>query len=78
MRVFDQGNWSGDECCPLCDTQDAGAVILLEFPDTLSDGVCEAVQVHGACAAQFEGSMQAMREHIIRLDLQKKGIDWLA
>jgi hypothetical protein len=50
MRTFKAMTTSDGEVCPLCNTADAGEIVLIPIQGTVNiDNVEEAIQVHTKC-----------------------------
>ncbi len=49
MRTFKQGNWSGNEICPICKTKKQGEVILIPIAGTKDGNKIKAIQTHTDC-----------------------------
>ncbi len=50
MRIFKEGNWENSKkCCPICDKQKKGEVVLIAISGKQKGFNCEAEQVHLDC-----------------------------
>lgn len=49
MRIFENGNWSHGNVCPICKTNKSGKVILIGIQGTEEDNIMEAKQFHLDC-----------------------------
>ena len=48
-RIFEKGNWSNDQICPICNTNDDKPVTLIGIVGTQEDNIIEAEQIHVDC-----------------------------
>ncbi len=49
MRTFEHGNWSNEDTCPICGTNDDKEVILVPIVGTADGNIAQAKQVHTEC-----------------------------
>ena len=52
MRTFKKGNWSENDCCPVCETQKDGEVTLVPIHGTEDGNNVQATLVHTQCIGE--------------------------
>jgi len=48
-KIFEHGNWSHNEQCPICGTNNDRQVVLIGIAGTESDDVMPAIETHLDC-----------------------------
>lgn len=49
MRAFESFNQSGEDVCPVCQTNESKSTVLIPIPGTEEGNIMQAKQVHEKC-----------------------------